>query len=31
MRHPRRNEVYRDVGSEPQTGRCGFVDVAGAL
>jgi len=29
MRHPRRNEVYRDVGSEPhQPGDADFVDVA---
>jgi PPM family protein phosphatase len=28
MRHPRRNEVYRDVGSEPhQPGDAGFVDL----
>lgn len=29
MRHPRRNEVYRDVGSEPhQPGDADFVDIA---
>lgn len=28
MRHPRRNEVYRDVGSEPHTPQdAGFVDI----
>jgi serine/threonine protein phosphatase PrpC len=28
MRHPRRNEVYRDVGSEPhEPGDAGFVDI----
>src|SRR4051812_5493844 len=28
MRHPRRNEVYRDVGSEPHTpDEAGFIDV----
>src|SRR5688572_8992899 len=30
MRHPRRNEVYRDVGSEPhEIGDTDFVDVRG--